>query len=148
MTRKLILSATLATLVATAAAGTALAADGRGMGMGDRGRDGHPGFGMLLPAIVAALAVLATWLVIPRRPPLATARPARAALQPSPTASAAAHLAARPPRRATPPHAAREKLRNSPAPPTTRANSTAARPGCQGRAGSHSNPTSAHQPTA
>ena len=73
MTRKLILSATLATLVATAAAGTALAADGRGMGMGDRGRDGHPVFGMLLLAIVAALAVLATWLVIRRRPTLATA---------------------------------------------------------------------------
>jgi hypothetical protein len=54
MTRKLILSATLATLVATAAAGTALAADGRGMGMGDRGRDGHPVFGMLPLAIVAA----------------------------------------------------------------------------------------------
>ena len=95
MTRKLILSATLATLVATAAAGTALAADGRGMGMGDRGRDGHPVFGMLPLAIVAALAVLATWLVIRRRPTLATAGTAPAALQPSPTASAEGILAER-----------------------------------------------------
>ena len=79
MTRKLILSATLATLVATAAAGTALAADGRGMGMGDRGRDGHPVFGMLLLAIVAALAVLATWLVIRRRPRAGPAPPSRRA---------------------------------------------------------------------
>ena len=95
MTRKLILSATLATLVATAAAGTALAADGRGMGMGDRGRDGHPVFGMLPLAIVAALAVLATWLVIRRRPTLAVAGNAPAALQPSPTAGAEGILAER-----------------------------------------------------
>ena len=98
MTRKLVLSATLATASVLAVAGTALAeGPGRGMG-GDRGiggeRAGRPLIVIVLMVVVAAAAIFGTWMVIRRgsAPVVATA-PVAAPV--SPTGSAEAILAER-----------------------------------------------------
>ena len=91
MTRKLVLSATLATVAAVAIVGTALA-EGPGRGM-DRDRDGHPIFGIVLMVAIAAAAIIGTWLVIRRGSSSAVAAPAAAPA--APTGSAEAILAER-----------------------------------------------------
>lgn len=93
MTRRLILTATLATAAVLAAAGTALAEGGPGRGMG-RDREGHPLFGILLMVLVAAAAIVGTWLVI-RRGSTPTASAALVGAPTSPTANAESILAER-----------------------------------------------------
>lgn len=96
MTRKVIVSATLATAALLTMAGSALADDGRGMGFGrDRGDGRHFIGGILVLAVVAALAVLATWLTIRRRPAMASGGPAQHAVATTPTANAESILADR-----------------------------------------------------
>lgn len=95
MTRKVIVSATLATAALMTMAGTALADDDRGMGFGrDRGDGRHFLGGILVLAVVAALAVLATWLTIRRRPAVASAGPVQVVAA-TPTANAESILAER-----------------------------------------------------
>lgn len=91
MTRKLILSAALAGTAAFAAAGTAFAQDGPGRGM-DGHRGDRPIFGFLCLLALAAVAIVATWLIIRRRP--AAAAVSVAPNQPA-TANAEAILAER-----------------------------------------------------
>lgn len=94
MTRKLVLSATLATAAVFAVAGTALAQGGPGRGMG-RDDDGHhPLFGILCMLAIAAAAIVGTWLVI-RRGSAPRAAGAPVAAPSLPTASAEAILAER-----------------------------------------------------
>jgi len=98
MTRKVIASATLAVLGSLAVAGAAFAEGPFGRGDG-RYHDRHPMlWGVGLTLLLAAAAVLVTWLVLRRRPavggvpmaaPLAPVAPA------SPTASAESILAER-----------------------------------------------------
>jgi uncharacterized membrane protein len=96
MTRKVIVSATLATAALMTMAGTALADNGRGMGFGrDRGDGRHFLGGILVLAVVAALAVLATWFAIRRRPAVAAAGPVQQVVAAAPTASAESILADR-----------------------------------------------------
>ncbi|MGB8860507.1 MAG: hypothetical protein WCC60_14685 [Ilumatobacteraceae bacterium] len=95
MKRKLVLSVAFTTAAAMALAGTALAQGGRGMGMrGDR--DGHPFFGIAVLCVVAAIAIVGTWLIVRRSPPAVAAS---AAIAPAPvqrpTANAEAILAER-----------------------------------------------------
>lgn len=103
MTRKLMISASLAMVGALAVAGTVLADDRdwphNGMGMG-RGRGDRPFLGgILLMIAVAAIVGLGVWLLVRRRPAVAAAGlgPIAAAPAPivSPTASAETILAER-----------------------------------------------------
>ncbi|HQZ33258.1 MAG TPA: hypothetical protein PK020_02480 [Ilumatobacteraceae bacterium] len=92
MTRKLVLSATLATAAVLLIAGTTLA-EGPGRGM-DRDRSGRPLFAILVMVVVAAAAIFGTWRVIRRgSTPAVVAAPVAAVA--SPTGSAEAILAER-----------------------------------------------------
>lgn len=105
MTRRLVLTATLASAAVLAVAGTALAEGPGGMGRGmGRDRDGHPIFGILIMLAIAVAAIIGTWLVIRRgaTPPVAVVGPAPTSVVPpvlspavSPTASAESILAER-----------------------------------------------------
>jgi len=89
MTRKLVVSATLATAAVLGVAGTALAQGGPDPVL-RHDRDGHPLFGILLMCAVAAAAIIGTWFVIRRG-----SAPAAALAPVSPTANAEAILAER-----------------------------------------------------
>lgn len=99
MKRKLIIAASLATAGALAVAGTVMADDrgGRGMGMGG-GRDGRPFLGgILLMVAVAAVVGAGVWLLMRRRPTMAVAGVGPVASAPfvSTTSSAESILAER-----------------------------------------------------
>lgn len=102
MTRKVITGVSVAVLGSLALAGAAFAEGPFGRGDG-RHRDRHPMlFGIGLMVLLAAAAVLATWLVLRRRPAMTgvpTPAPMSAPMAPaapaSPTAGAEAILAER-----------------------------------------------------
>jgi len=93
MTRKLVLTATLATAAVFAVAGTALAEGGPDPVM-RHDRDEHPLSGILLMVAVAVAAIVGTWLVI-RRGSAPTATVAPIATPTSTTAGAESILAER-----------------------------------------------------
>lgn len=93
MSRKLVLTATLASAALLTVAGTAMA-EGSGRGMG-RGREEHPVFVFLLLLAVAAAAIVGTWLVIRRGSAPSAAAPAAPVAPAAPTAGAEVILAER-----------------------------------------------------
>ncbi|MEQ1699475.1 MAG: hypothetical protein ABMA25_05155 [Ilumatobacteraceae bacterium] len=100
MKRKLIIAASLATAGALAVAGTVMAddRDGRGMGMGMDGRGHRPFVGGIFVMVALAAAVgVGVWLLMRRRPTmaLAGAGPVASTSFASPTASAETILAER-----------------------------------------------------
>lgn len=95
--RRSLAAAAGAATISAIAVGTAFADDGRGPGMMRGGRSGrHPIFALVCMVAIAGVAILATWLILRRRPQ--TAAPAAVAYVPapvSPTAQAETILAER-----------------------------------------------------
>jgi len=96
--RRSLAAAAGAATISAIAVGTAFADDGRGPGMMRGGRGGrHPIFALVCMVAIAGVAILATWLILRRRPQ--TAAPAPVAYVPagpaSPTAQAETILAER-----------------------------------------------------
>ena len=96
--RRSLAAAAGAAVVSAIAVGTAFADDGRGPGMMRGGRGGrHPIFALVCMVAIAGASILATWLILRRRPQAVAFTPVApvAAAAPSPTANAEAILAER-----------------------------------------------------